>query len=185
MNNRRLLVRREQSDLNIISVEIQSDSWDIEWNNEPSSSLFKNNLAIFAISIDSSMVVTLTGRVTPPNTFWEICREYSQILCHINQLDALKNNIKSNYFWDGIFCLVSNRNFFQQIPQLWIIEDDWRSEDAIKRRSQLTPCAIKCFQWENFWKFEWWRCWGEDVTSSPDCYHHTLYLRNCHPVRAN
>lgn len=73
---------------------------------------------------------------------------------------------KSNYFWDGIFCLVSNRNFFQQIPQLWIIEDDWRSEDAIKRRSQLTPCAIKCFQWEKFWKFEWWPCWVEDVTSS-------------------
>ena len=38
MNNSRVQVGREQSDLNIIFVEIQSDSWDIEWNNEPPSS---------------------------------------------------------------------------------------------------------------------------------------------------
>ena len=39
MNNRRVFGEKKQSDLNIISVEIQSDSWDIEWNNEPSSSI--------------------------------------------------------------------------------------------------------------------------------------------------
>ena len=146
------------------------------FNNFRNCIRLKYNLAI---SFDFSVVTNRT------DTLWEFFWEYSQILCHINQLDALKNNIKPNYFWDGIFCLVSNRNFFQQILQLWIIEDDWRSGDAIKRRSQLTPCAIKCFQWENFWKFDWWRCWGEDVTRSQDCYHHTLYLRNCHSVKHN
>ena len=119
-----------------------------------------------------------------PITLWEICWEYSQILCHINQLDALKNNIKSNYFWDGFYVSSAIETFSNKSPAL----NNWRwleiGRYTIKGRSQLTPCAIKCIQWENFWKFERWWCWGrgcDEESGLLSWYSDTLYLRNCQP----
>ena len=41
MGYSRVMERGEESDLMIIFAEIQSDSWDIEWNNEQSSYCLK------------------------------------------------------------------------------------------------------------------------------------------------